>query len=259
MSCVDLHLHLLPGIDDGPRNVEQSLRHAEKMAAAGVREATATPHVGHPRFAVDPVMIPERTEELQGALDAAGIPLRLHPGGEINARAATSLHSEQLDAIAHGPPAARWVLLETPFAGVDDAFALACRHIRDAGFGLVIAHPERARDFAAHGRHRLAGELAAGGALLQVNVCSLLGAHGALAQASAVALIRSGQAHVLASDGHGGARAHTLDQGERLAIAAGATRQQARRLVSDQPRQLLREGIPAEAGRRAGSAHAVAG
>lgn len=113
-SYVDLHLHLLPGVDDGPRNLAQSLRRAEKMVAAGVGEATLTPHVGHPRFAVDPASIPERTEALQGALDVAGIPLR----------------------------------------------------------------------------RRLAGELPAG-ALLRVNVCSPLGAHGASAQASAVALVRS--------------------------------------------------------------------
>lgn len=126
MPLVDLHLHLLPGVD------------------AGVREATVTPHVGHPDYPLDPATIAARTQALQAAIDAAAIPLRLHPGGEIHPDAATGLGHAALDAVAHGPPGSRWVLLEVPFAGIDPAFLAACRHVRDHGFGLLIAHPERA-------------------------------------------------------------------------------------------------------------------
>ena len=97
MSHVDLHLHLLPGVDDGPPDLAASLIHAEKLARHGVHEATVTPHVGVPWFPLDVATIPERTRAFQAQLDAAGIELLLHPGGEIYAAGATALSAAELD------------------------------------------------------------------------------------------------------------------------------------------------------------------
>ena len=135
MSHVDLHLHLLPGVDDGPEDEAASLTHAARLADGDVREATVTPHVGHPWFPIDVGSIPERTRALQMAIDDAGLDLRLHPGGEIHPEGATSLNAAQLDVIAHGPPGARWVLLEVPFAGIDEHFLESCAHVRRAASG----------------------------------------------------------------------------------------------------------------------------
>jgi protein-tyrosine phosphatase len=243
MSHVDLHLHLLPGVDDGPAELDASLVHAERMALDGVREATVTPHVGHPDFPLDVATIPARMRGLQTPLDAAGIPLRLHPGGEIHPEGAGALGRDQLDVIAHGPPGARWVLLEVPFAGIGPAFLQACRHVRDQGFGLVIAHPERAAGFLAGGLRRLRPVIA-DGALLQVNVCSLLGRHGPEAQQGATRLVRDGLAYVLASDGHGGRRGHTLAAGPAAAARAGTSAARRRQLTEANPRFLLEHGLP---------------
>ncbi|HYM57894.1 MAG TPA: CpsB/CapC family capsule biosynthesis tyrosine phosphatase [Solirubrobacteraceae bacterium] len=243
MPYVDLHLHLLPGVDDGPRDTAASLTYAERLAADGVHEATVTPHVGHPDFPLDVASIPERTRALQAEIARAGIRLRLHAGGEIHPDGATSLLPADLDLIAHGPAGARWVLLEVPFDGIDAAFLHACRHVRIQGFGLVIAHPERARGFSTSGFELLRAELAEG-ALLQVSVCSLLGRHGADAQGAAGGLIRAGLAYVIASDGHGGRRGHTLRQGTGLARAVGASAVQSSQLTHANPRFLLDHGIP---------------
>jgi protein-tyrosine phosphatase len=241
---VDLHLHLLPGIDDGPADEAAGLAFAERLAADGVHEATVTPHVGHPDYPFDVASIPSRRRAFQAALDRVGIPLRLRPGGEIHPRAATSLGSAELEVVAHGPRGARWVLLEVPFAGVDAAFLAACRHVRGHGFGLLIAHPERAAGLIAGGLAMLRGELEAG-ALLQVNVCSLLGRHGDEVQAAAVHLVRSGLAYVVASDGHGSAgRDHSLRAGADRLRAIGASAMQSRRLTAANPRFLLDHGIP---------------
>ena len=245
MPHVDLHLHLLPGVDDGPRDEAASLVHAERLARDGVREATVTPHVGHPEFPLDVATIAERTRRLQAAVDAAGLDLRLHPGGEIHPEGATSLSPAELELVAHGPPGARWVLFEVPFAGIGPAWLDACRHIRESGFSLLVAHPERAAGFLVGGLERLAPELRAG-ALLQVNVCSLLGRHGPEARVGAQRLVRDGHAYVLASDGHGGRRAHTLGAGPAAARAAGASPLRSNQLTGANPRFLLRDGIPRE-------------
>jgi protein-tyrosine phosphatase len=243
MALVDLHLHLLPGVDDGPADEAASLVHAERIARAGVREATVTPHVGHPDYALNPATIRDRTRALQAVLDAAGLPLRLHPGGEIHPAGARRLDRAALDAVAHGPPGARWVLLEVPFAGIGAGFLDACRHVRRHGFGLLIAHPERAAGLLGDGLARLGPEIAAG-ALLQVNVCSLLGRHGPAVQDVAERLVRDGRAHVLASDGHGGDRIDTLAVGPAAARRAGASALRGVQLTEANPRFLLEHGIP---------------
>lgn len=232
MSHVDLHLHLLPGVDDGPPDMDASLAHAAHLARDGVHEATVTPHVGHPDFPVAVATIPQRTRTLQAAIDAAGIDLRLHPGGEIFPLYATDLGRDELAMIAQGPAGARWVLLEVPFDGIDATFFTAWRHVRRHGFGVLIAHPERAAGLLDEGLRRLRPVIE-DGALLQVNVSSLLGRHGDEAQVAGQRLVRDGLAYVLASDGHGDVRPDTL-------AAVGNER-----LTSANPRFLLRHGIPA--------------
>ena len=242
---VDLHLHLLPGVDDGARDVPASLEHAARMAREGVREALVTPHVGHPSFPLDIFGIPARTAALQAQLDRAGIPLRLHPGGEIHPLAAARLTAAEVDVLASGPPGARWVLAEVPFEAIDARYVAACHALRAHGVALVIAHPERAAGVLDGGLELLRSGLAAGD-VLQVNVCSLLGHHGLEAQTAAEHLVRSGLAYVLASDGHPGTRSHTLRVGFELALQAGASTVQAWRLTQANPRFLLRHGVPAE-------------
>jgi protein-tyrosine phosphatase len=249
MSHVDLHLHLLPGIDDGPADEAGSLEHAERLVRGGVREVTATPHIGHPDYPIDLTSLAGRARELQAAVDAAGLDLRVRPGGELFSGAATGYSPAELDLIAQGPPGARWVLAEVPFAGIDDGFLAGVRHIREAGFGVLIAHPERAAGFLEDGQERLRPELTAG-ALLQVNLCSLLGRHGPEAREAGVRLVRDGRAYVVASDGHGTHRTHTLGDAPAALRFAGVSPLRAAQLTGANPRFLLRCGIPAHAAPR---------
>lgn len=244
MTRADLHLHLLPGVDDGARDLAASLLHAQRMVAAGVTEATVTPHVGNPFFpGVDVHEIRERTQALQREYDRRRIGLRLHPGGEIHPTAAHDLSASQLDLIAHGPAGARWVLAEVPFTGVTPEFAAGLDAIRGRGFGVVIAHPERAEGLLDGGLALLRPSLRAG-AVLQVNACSLMGRQGTEARDAARRLIRSRLASIIASDGHPGHRDHTLRDGEAPAVAAGASRAQVLQLTQANPRFLLRHGLP---------------
>jgi protein-tyrosine phosphatase len=245
VTRVDLHLHLLPGVDDGAPDEATALEHARRMVVAGVRTATVTPHVGSPFFSgVVLDEISERCAELQRALDREGVGLTLHPGGELYPGATAALTARQLDVIAHGPPGARWVLAEVPFTGVDAAFADSLIEIRAKGFGIVIAHPERAAGLLRDGGLALLRPALAAGAVLQVNACSLLGRHGSEAETAARRLIRARLAYLIASDGHPGTRSHTLADAEPAALLAGASPAQVVQLTQANPRFLLRHGLP---------------
>ncbi len=243
MSYVDLHLHLLPGIDDGAQDDHDALVYARRLAVEGVREVTLTPHIS-PSWPLEVASIPDRVAALQAAIDKRSLGVRLHAGGEIHPRSAAGLTDDELEILSHGPAGSRWVLLEAPFGGVGHHFVGVCDGLRSRGYGLVIAHPERAGHLLDDGGlDLLRGQLQTG-AVLQINVCSLLGNHGLSVQETAVALLRSGLAYVLASDAHPGSRSHTLRLGFELAMRAGASSVQAWRLTQANPRFLLHQGIP---------------
>jgi protein-tyrosine phosphatase len=244
MTLVDLHLHLLPDVDDGAPDEAAALEHAARMAADGVQTATVTPHVGSPHFDVAIAEIADRCADLQAALDREGVALALQPGGELFPGAAADLSAAELDVIAHGPPGARWVLAEVPFAGVDDTYAAGLDALRARGFGIVIGHPERAAGLLTDGGlARLRPALQAG-AVLQVNACSLMGRQGPEAQEAARRLLRARLAYIIASDGHPGTRGHTLAAAVPAALAAGASAAQVVQLTQANPRFLLRHGLP---------------
>jgi protein-tyrosine phosphatase len=243
MSYVDLHIHLLPGVDDGAADDAAALAHARRLAAEGVRDVTVTPHVNG-YWPLEIATIPQRVSELAALLAEHSIGVRVHPGGELDARYARDLSDAALEVIAQGPAGSRWLLVEAPFRGIDAAFEADCADLLSRGFGAVIAHPERCAGAGEQRGTEALRRLLAAGALAQVNVCSLLGNNGLEVQETAVNLLRSGLAYVISSDGHPGTRDHTLALGFVLAQRAGASSVQAWRLTQANPRFLLTHGIP---------------
>src|SRR5207248_1286180 len=135
----------------------------------GSTTVVATPHV-RGDFMTDVSELPDRVRELQEAIDRAAIPLGVCRGAELGHDMVGRLDQDQLDTIALGPPGARWLLVETPFQGIDDDFTAATDELRDRGFGVVLAHPERATGILGTVKQQLAH-----GSALQVNASSLAG------------------------------------------------------------------------------------
>jgi len=243
MAYVDLHCHILPGLDDGAATMADTIAHARRLEAAGVHDVACTPHIKRLDFpGVDVARLASLRAEAQRAVDEHGIAVRLHGGGELAHEDALWLGADDLARIAQGPAGARWLLLECPFEGLDDAVAGAVERLQDHGYGVLLAHPERAAAIA--GAERRLRSLAAAGVLIQVNATSLLGRHGPAAHAGAVRLVREGLVWCLASDGHPGTRNDTLDRGHEALVRLGlGTRAAA--LTRDNPRTLLRHGAAA--------------
>ena len=84
MSCyIDIHCHILPGIDDGAHSLEESIAMAKKAVEDGVRAVIATPHQKPDRRCEGSESVQKRTEQLQKVLDGLQVPLKLYPGGEV--------------------------------------------------------------------------------------------------------------------------------------------------------------------------------
>ena len=204
--AVDLHCHILPGLDDGARDLEDSVAMADQAQADGIDAICATPHIRHDHD----VKIPDlhrRLAELTAAVRNAGASTRILPGGEVAATAVAGLDCDELDAVSLGG-SRRWILLEPPPGPLDARLDDAVEVLGDRGYRALIAHPER------HGAADLIERLAwliERGALVQATAAFFTADD---SREGMLTLARAGVVHVLASDSHS-ARA-----GRPVAIAA---------------------------------------
>lgn len=240
--AVELHFHLLPAVDDGPSTMADSLELARLAVEQGTGTVVATPHV-RPDFVDDVWQLPGRVAELRAALATEGVPLTVLCGGEMGHTMVGRLGQPELELLAQGPAGGRWLLVEAPFETIGEDFHAATAELRDRGFGVLIAHPERSADAAVDGASGLRRELAAG-SLAQLNALSLTGQHGFEARRAALLLAEQGLASVVASDAHGPTRPPLLGQALAELLAGGVNAAVAGRLTGGGPRRLMARGLP---------------
>ena len=241
----DIHFHLLPGIDDGPATMEETVELARAALRDGTAIVVATPHIRHD-FVTDPSPLAELTREVRDRLARERIELDVRCGGELGHELVGSLGQRELETIAVGPPGASWILLEPPTEGPGEELHAAAAELRARGFGVVLAHPERSATLMADEAAGLRDELERG-SLLQVNAWSLAGGHGAEAERMAIWLVGSGVVTALASDAH-----NTAARGPELSVGLqraswGLAPHRARMLTDAAPRALVERGMPAPA------------
>jgi protein-tyrosine phosphatase len=194
---IDLHCHLLPGIDDGPETLEDALAMARVAAAGGTRTIVTTPHVSA-RYPNDAERIAASVSELRVQLRAHSVPLEVFPGAEIALSHLFDLGHAELARLGLG--GGEWLLLEPPFsaaaAGIDD---LVLELVR-ADHRVVLAHPERCPAF--QREPRVLYSLVDQGVLTSVTAGSLVGRFGSSVRRFAMRLVDAGIVHNVASDAH---------------------------------------------------------
>jgi len=240
-GLIDIHTHLLPGIDDGPERMADALEMARVAVAAGTTTTVCTPHV-HRLFPDTLRRAPEVLARVREELERAGIPLQLLPGAEIAFDQLGGLTDADLDAASLGG-GGRWILVELPFLGWPLGVPEALARLEMRGFGVVLAHAERSEAIQrAPDRLR---DLVGRGALVQVNASSLTGDHGPRPLRAAVTLLKSGFVHFLASDAHSAkARPPVLDEALGIAAAELRTSPEALRWMVEEGPRLVVEGRP---------------
>lgn len=245
---IDLHSHVLPGIDDGPPDLEGSLALARAAVAAGTHVMAATPHIGL-HYDVAPHELPERVRELRRELAGAGVPLELVVGGELATSRAAHASEGELRAIALGGRSC--VLLECPFARVHGVMSGFTTQLQRKGFRVLLAHPERSPEFLSDPPSL--GTLLDAGNFMQITAGSLRGDFGKPVRRFSLAMLEQGLVHVVASDAHDAVKrppdvlSIVRDAVWELALPAATTGF----LTEDAPRALLEdEPLPPRPQRR---------
>jgi protein-tyrosine phosphatase len=237
---IDIHSHLLPGVDEGPKSWEESLRLCRALVDDGITTAVATPHVIDRVYPNTATMVRAFVGELNERLAAAAVPLTVLPGGEIqvSCRHLTEPPFDSLPTLAGH----RYLLLELPAAFVPPSLENLLFSLLARGVFPVIAHPERC--IAVQTDLRLAHRWRRAGAVLQVDAESLLGLFGDATARAARGLVLAGLAHALASDSHSCHRRPPRLAAAAVLVTRMAGPDVARFLVEEGPARLV-AGRPA--------------
>lgn len=237
MGFVDLHLHLLPALDDGCKTMDQTLAMARALVALGYTAAAPSPHNRAEYASGSKQASLAKLDEVRAALTAAGLTLALEENAEnffLDERLLATLGTP--DARRLGK-AGKYLLVEAPYSGPLPMLPDLLFRMKLKGATPLIAHPERCFEFEKPGR---AAECVRGGALLQLDLGSLTGKYGKVAQKLSRQFLGEGLYAVAATDLHSpvDAEAWVAQSLKALEKAVGAKAFSA--LVADNPACLLR-------------------
>lgn len=195
---IDIHSHILYGVDDGPENIQQSLELLEKAVKEGITDIIATSHVLHPRFEVSAQTMIQQVSELQQRVQQEGLQITIHTGHEIriDERMPQLFLEKKLLPLANS----NYILVELPANSVPVFTKPLLFQLQELGYIPIIAHPERNKAIAENPR-RLK-DLIQNGALAQVTAGSVAGHFGKAVQQVSLSLIESNLVHTYGSDVH---------------------------------------------------------
>ncbi len=195
---VDVHCHLLAGLDDGPQTPEEALAMCRLAYAEGTQMIAATAHQNETWNQVTPQRIRSAVTQLAAALQLLDLPLTVFPSAEVMAYPEIEqgwIKGELLSVADRG----RYVLVEMPHGTFLDLRHLASRFQR-IGLGIILAHPERHAEFL-HDPGRIE-EMIEGGCLVQVSAGSVTRPRSAEDERALKSWFQRGCVHLIGSDGH---------------------------------------------------------
>ncbi len=205
---VDIHCHILPGVDDGSPDTATSVALVERMKSWGINRIIATPHMTECSFENTPETLDPALESLRGALAAKGIEM---PVSRASENRLDDYFREQLEAGRIKPMPGGCLLVENSFIQEPWQLDQQLYDLRIKGYRPILAHPERY--FYYHDKNlRRYTELHRSGTLFQINLLSLAGAYGKTEKKVAEQLIAAGMADLVGTDLHTMRHADLIDE-----------------------------------------------
>lgn len=196
---IDLHCHILPGIDDGAKDIDDSLDMAREAVAEGITHILASPHYKNSHWDNEKEDILTLVKELQEELDTQGIPLTIFPGQEVR------INGEIFDDVEKGriqfvDEDKQYILIEFPTMSIPTYTETLFFELQKEGITPIIVHPER--NHAILNDPNLLLPFIEKGALAQLTAASYVGGFGKSIQKLSKQLIEANLVHFIASDAH---------------------------------------------------------
>jgi protein-tyrosine phosphatase len=237
---IDLHCHILPGIDDGANGIAVSLDMARSAVDQGIEVVACTPHILPGLYHNSGPAIRQATLDLQAMLDGKGIPLRLVAGADVHMCPdfVAGLRSGRLLSLADS----RYVLVEPPHHTAPPQWEDFFFRLVVAGYVPVLTHPERLSWVPS--RYEAIKRLVRAGVWMQVTAGSFAGAFGRDALYWAERMLDEGCVHLIATDAHDAERRPPDLARGRECVAKRVGADEAQRLVFTRPMGILRDQPP---------------
>jgi len=200
---IDLHAHILPGLDDGAKDLDEAVRMCLVAARDGITTIVATPHVPNGTYNTTPDVIFDGVRTLNAEIERGKIPLEVLPGADIHVH-------EHLDSLVKNREVLtvndnmRYVMVEFPRHVIPPRYIEWMFHLTLAGFTPILTHPER--NTAVHGKTDIVRNWVEKGGLVQLTAMSLTGDFGPEIRKCSEELLKYQLVHVIASDAHSAKR-----------------------------------------------------
>ena len=235
VTMIDIHSHILPGIDDGADTLDDSLNLVRELASQGFTDVIATPH-----YIVDTTYVSphynnlELLDSLKNALIAENINMNVYLGNEIyiNEDIVDLLKSHKLSSMNDS----KYLLVELPMTGVYPNYEDVLLDLNHAGYQVILAHPERYSSF--QDDFDLPASLHEAGILLQCNFGSVIGRYGKSAKKCITKLMKQKMIFAFGSDIH---RCHNepIFAKARDKISKYYNERELKRILIDNPKSIL--------------------
>lgn len=237
---IDLHCHILPGIDDGSRSIEMSLDMARMAVDDGITMTACTPHIYPGLYMNDTAGILAARDALQRTLDDKGIALKLTFGADVHLvpRLLDGLHAGVVPSL-HGT---RYLLLEPSHHVAPPHFQESVFQLVADGYVPVITHPERLTWVEDH--YEVFGALVRHGAWMQITAGALTGGFGARAKYWGERFLGDGLTHIIATDAHSSGKRSPVMSKARDIAERMLGREEAELLVRGRPQMILDDAAP---------------
>ena len=236
---IDLHSHILPGIDDGAQDLEEAIKMARMAVDEGFSGIVATPHYGSGKFFSDINLVNRLVVELNQELEARDIKLTIFSGMEVRLTADVleSLSTGKVLSINKGP----YVLLELPIMQVPAGFENFLRMMIESGKKIVLAHPEKNLDIQRHPEiiYNLLTVIKPGDLLMQITADSITGDAGLSALSTAKYLLENDLAHIIATDAHSAVQRSPRISNALSLVSSIVGKERANKMVMEWPHAIV--------------------
>ena len=246
---VDIHCHVLPGVDDGAETIAESLEMLKKASEGGVKAVVATPHLLRGMYETEFSVREQMTADLQKAADEKGIDIQVKSGVEYYLSPQILEETDKLKELTINNNG-KYILVELPMPIVPPGVADIIFGLKLHGITPILAHPER-NSRICQNPDILFG-LVEKGLITQVNSGSILGKYGREIKKCAEILLTNNLSHVIASDMHS-ASSDTMDKAMPLVEKLLDEKRTTRLFIENSTRILEGKSICKEEPRRPGS------
>ncbi len=238
LKMIDLHCHILPGLDDGPQTMDEAVQMCQMAFHDGVRTIVATPHVLDGVYQNSKAMILKGIQKLNAEIQThhSGLPLNILPGSDIHFSEAIIQQIDQGEATTIGD-LGKYMLVEFPFQAIPFQAEKILFQILDRGWIPILTHPERNLEVMRKPERYY--EMIRMGCLGQVTAMSLTGEFGSQVKQLAEKLMQSHLVHLMASDAHSADRRPPILSSGVKAAEKLVGKTEAEKMVSDYPRAIL--------------------